>query len=158
MNINYELRETKDYGKGLFTLETIPAGARIWTYTLNENVFEYNADQSIAHLQSLPNLAAQQRFLDASFGKAEVLCLITDDGQYMNHASAPDCNCKTDLQTGHCYSLRPIPAGEQLFEDYASFSHPPFLFPLLKQYNCEPNYYALPAAESPFSINLCNIL
>jgi hypothetical protein len=159
MNINYEVRETSDFGKGLFTLENIPANARVWTYNLNENVFEYNAEQTIAHLQGMPNLAAQQRFLDSSFGKADVLCLITDDGQYMNHAAPPDFNCKTDLQTGHCYSVRPILQGEQLFEDYASFSHPPFLFPLLKQYHCEPNYYALPAAAAGlFSINLCNIL
>ena len=157
MNINYEIRETLDYGKGIYALEDIQAGSRVWSYHLNENVFEYNEQQSIAYLQSLPTLAEQQRFLDASFGKADVLCLITDDGQYMNHAEAPGCNCKTDLLTGHCYSLRAIEKGEQLFEDYASFSHPPFIFPLLKQYQCEPHYYAMPA-QAFFSINLCNIM
>ena len=148
MNINYEIRETLDYGKGIYALEDIQAGSRVWSYHLNENVFEYNEQQSIAYLQSLPTLAEQQRFLDASFGKADVLCLITDDGQYMNHAPAPLCNCKTDLLTGHTYSLRVIEKGEQLFEDYTSFSHPPFLFPLLKQYACEPNYYAMPAQST----------
>ena len=144
MNINYEIRETEQYGKGLYTRETIPAGTRIWTYTLNENVFEYDETQSIAYLASLPSREAQQRFLDASFGKGDVLCLIQDDGQYVNHAAASACNCKTDLATGDCYSLRAIAAGEQIFEDYSAFSHPPFLFPLLKQYECEPDYYVLP--------------
>ena len=144
MNINYEIRETACYGKGIYTLEALNAGTCIWTYKLNENVREFNEEQSKAYLSNLSTLKEQQRFLDASFGKGQVLCLISDDGQYINHADATLCNCKTDLSTGHCYTLRPIAAGEQLFEDYASFSHPPFLFPLLKLYECEPDYYDMP--------------
>ena len=142
MNINYEIRETENYGKGLFALEEIKAGTCIWTYKLNENVFEYDADQSATYLQSLPDLNAQQQFLNSSFGKGDILSLIIDDGQYVNHADAP--NCKTDLSTGHCYAIKYIVKGEQIFEDYTSFTHPPFLFPLLKLYDCEPDYYALP--------------
>jgi len=147
MNINYEIRETEEYGKGLYVLADVATGTCIWTYKLNENVFEYDEQQSIAYLESLPNLKEQQRFLDASFGKGTVLCLINDDGQYMNHAPAALANCKTDLETGHCYAIQDIVAGAQLFENYASFSHPPFLFPLLKQYNCEPDYYDLPGQQ-----------
>jgi len=148
MNINYEVRETEHYGKGLYALTNIPVGTRIWTYKLNENVFEYDADQSINHLQNLPSLKAQQRFLDSSFGKGEVLSLIIDDGQYVNHAAAPDCNCKTDLSTGHCYASKNIEVGDQLYEDYTSFTHPSFLFPLLKMYDCEPDYYELPIQQA----------
>ena len=144
MNIKYEIRETTKYGKGIFVLENIPSGTCIWTYKLNDNVFEYNEQECISHLETLPNLSAQQSFLNYSFGKGELLCLINDDGQYMNHAEGSDCNCKTDLQTGHCFSNRPIKSGEQLFEDYAAYSHPSFLYKLLQQYDCEPNYYELP--------------
>ena len=144
MNFIYEIRETPHFGKGIFTLQEINAGSCVWFYKLNENVFEYDEAQSIAYLEGLPNHEAQQRFLDAIFGKGPVLCLIRDDGQYVNHAAAPACNCQTDLVSGHCYSLRAIEAGEQIFEDYSAFSHPPFLFPLLKQYDCEPDYYVLP--------------
>jgi hypothetical protein len=144
MNINYEIREIDEYGKGIFASADIKASMCIWTYKLNENVFEYDEYQSEIHLNSLADLAAQQSFLDFSFGKNNVLCLIIDDGQYMNHADASNCNCKTDLVTGHCYAIRDIKAGEQLFEDYLSFSHPPFLYKLLKKYNCEPDYYVLP--------------
>ena len=142
MNINYDIRETENYGKGLFSLEDIKSGTCIWTYKLNENVFEYDAEQSAAYLQSLPDLKAQQHFLNSSFGKGAVLCLITDDGQYVNHADAP--NCKTDLSTGHCYAIHDIVKGEQIFEDYSSFTHPRFLFSLLQLYDCEPDYYPLP--------------
>jgi hypothetical protein len=157
MNIHYEIRETTDYGKGLYTLEEVKAGTCIWRYKLNENVFEYNEQQSIAYLQSLPTLKEQQRFLDASFGKGSVLCMINDDGQYVNHADAPKFNCQTDQATGHCYAIRDLVAGEQIFEDYGSFTHPYFLFPLLKQYDCEPDYYALPSQDNiefnPFLFN-----
>jgi hypothetical protein len=149
MNINYEIRETENYGKGLYVLEDVKIGTCIWTYKINENVCEFDETQSQAYLQSLPTLKAQQRFLDTSFGKGDVLCLIIDDGQYVNHADAPLCNCKTDLSTGNCYAIQDIAAGEQIFEDYTSFSHPPFLFPLLNLYQCEPDYYALPACQIP---------
>jgi SET domain-containing protein len=143
MNVSYEIRETEHYGKGLFVLESITKGTRIWSYKLNENVVEYDEQESLSYLQSLPSLKAQQRFLDSSFGRGGVLCLINDDGQYVNHAEAP--NCKTDLSTGHCYAIQDIAAGDQIFEDYTSFTHPPFLFPLLKKYECKPDYYALPS-------------
>ena len=146
MNIHYVIRETEEYGKGIFTLEEIPAGTCIWTYKLNSNVFEYNEQQAETYLESLPNLSAQQSFLDFSFGRGELLCLINDDGQYMNHADADQCNCKTDLLTGHCFSTCTIKQGEQLFEDYSVYSHPSFLYKLLKKYDCEPHYYALPAS------------
>ena len=96
MNINYEIRETNDFGKGIFVLEDIPSGLCIWTYNLNINVFEYNEQECIAYLKKLPNLSSQQSFLNYSFGKGELLCLINDDGQYMNHAEGNSSNCKTD--------------------------------------------------------------
>jgi hypothetical protein len=144
MNIHYEIRETPEYGKGIFALADMAAGVRIWTYQLNANVYEYNEQQCIEHLETLPNLSAQQSFLNYSFGKGEKLCLILDDGQYMNHADASFCNCQTDLLSGDCFSRRAIKCGEQLFEDYAAYSHPTFLYALLQKYKCEPDYYAMP--------------
>jgi hypothetical protein len=143
MNINYEIKETDDYGKCIYALENVSSGTLIWSYKLNVNVFEYTEEQLKVILPNLPSLAAQQQFLDYAFGKGDVLCLITDDGVYMNHADASNCNCRTDLNSGNCFAVRDIKAGEQLFEDYATFSHPPFLFELLKKYDCEPTYYTI---------------
>ena len=156
MLIKYEIRETAEHGKGIFALENVKKGACVWEYILyenananangNANVKEFGEEQSHAYLNSLPDLVDQQNFLNLSFGKNDVLCLILDDGQYMNHAETldPQCNCKTDLKSGHCFATREIKAGEQLFEDYATFSHPSFLYPLLEKYNCAPDYYDLP--------------
>lgn len=140
MNIDYEIRENK-YGKGIYVMEDVKANTCIWTYKLNNNVFEYSAEQSISHLEQLPTLEEQKRFLEITFGKGDKLCLITDDGKYVNHSESP--NCKTDLINGNCYSLRDIKKDEEILEDYNNFTHPPFLFPLLKKYNSEPTYYTI---------------
>ena len=140
MNIEYEIRENK-YGKGIYVLEDVKKNTCIWTYKLNNNVFEYSAEQSITHLEQLPTLEEQQRFLELTFGKGDKLCLITDDGKYVNHSEKP--NCKTDLINGNCYSLRDIKKDEEILEDYNNFTHPPFLFPLLEKYNSEPSYYTI---------------
>jgi hypothetical protein len=138
MNIKYEIRNN-EYGKGIFVLEDIKANTCIWTYKLNNNAFEYSEDETISYLEHLPTLKKQQRFLDLTFGKGDKLCLITDDGKYVNHSDNP--NCKTDLTNGNCYAIKDIQKDEEILEDYRSYTHPPFLFPLLKKYNCEPTYY-----------------
>jgi len=148
LTIHYAVRETVEYGKGIFTLQDIPCGTCIWLYQLNENVVEFDAESSAAYLARLPTLADQQHFLNITFGKGDVLSLILDDGKYINHAEDPHCNCKTALHSGHCYAVRDIKAGEQLFEDYATFSHPAFLFPLLEKYECAPDYYQMPVQEN----------
>ena len=150
MNILYELRENK-YGKGIYLLEDIKKNTCIWTYKLNNNVFEYSEEQSIVYLNSLPSLEDQQRFLDLTFGKGDKLCLITDDGKYVNHSDNP--NCKTDLISGNCYAIRDIKKDEEILEDYSSFTHPPFLFSLLKKYNCEPTYYNFIIQSESTSLN-----
>lgn len=143
MNIPYEIK-MGEHGRGIYALSDIKKNILIWSYKLNENVIEYDENASIQYLKELPSLIAQQDFLNYTFGRGKLLCLVTDDGQYMNHAAdPPDCNCKTDLLTGNCFAARDIICGEQLFEDYRTFSHPPFLYKLLKDYHCVPTYYAL---------------
>jgi len=193
MEINYEIKET-DIGKGIFSTTFIKAGTRVWSYKLNKNVFEYDQDKCISYLNMLPTLKDQQHFLDMTFGKGNSLCLIIDDGQYMNHAPGLEANCKTDIEntntglgntgfgntntglgntntglgntntglgntntglgntntglgnsgSGNCYAIKDITSGEQLFEDYTTFSHPAFLYELLEKYNHKPTYYDLP--------------
>ena len=62
--------------------------------------------------------------------------------QFINHSCNPTVLFNTT--TMELESVRDIKAGEQLFEDYATFSHPAFLFPLLEKYECTPDYYQIP--------------
>ena len=74
---------------------------------------------------------------------SDKLCVILDDGKYMNHSTNP--NCSTDMSTGNTYAIRDIEPDEQLFEDYQNFEHPIFLLALLQKYKCAPDYYNIPA-------------
>lgn len=141
MQINYEIRPSR-FGKGLFTTQSIPSGTCIWKYTRNVNVIEYNETQCKTHLDSLQSESETKEFLDLTYGRYDTLCFITDDGRYMNHSETP--NCKTNMETGHTYAIKDIEIGEELFEDYTSFDHPPFLYDLLEKYQCKPDYYTIP--------------
>jgi SET domain len=168
IRIPYAVKDADCGGKGLFTVSKVSTGDLIWKFTEGQNVIMYDGDAASAHLSDLSPLEAKS-FLDATYGlKGEItekttclilnfevvlptfyyhiitdkLCSITDDGKFMNHSSNP--NCFTDMETGYTYALRDIDPGEQLFEDYATFEHPVFLLPLLKKYDCAPDYYDIP--------------
>lgn len=136
MQIPYEIKET-EYGNGLFATAIIPAGTLIWKYAKDINIREYDGPAALSHLATM-NFAECQRFLDLTYGQRGLLCEVLDDGKYMNHSTSP--NCKT-RPGGDTYSIRDIEAGEQLFEDYATFDHPDFLYDLLEKYDCAPDYY-----------------
>ena len=153
MQIEYEVKDTAagERGKGLFSTQYIKQGAYIWHYNANPynipNVIEYTEKQTIAHLSTMPTLAAAKRFLELTYGRGELLCLIVDSGRFINHAAPPHCNCRTEMKTGHVYALTDIAPGAELFEDYATFDHPPYLYGLLEKYECSPTYYAIPPAQ-----------
>jgi len=149
MEVAYAVRPSKVAGQGLFVTEAVKAGTCVWRYMINENVLEFDAQASRAHLANMATLAAQQDFLNSTFGRGQKLCLILDEGRFMNHAAAPLNNCRTDLRTGNCFAVRDLAVDEELLEDYASFAHPDFLYDLLSQYECAPAYYELPLAKVP---------
>ena len=145
MNVPYIVKPTPAFGGpesyGLFAQADIAVGTLIWQYQVDVNVQEFDSEFAVRlHLASLPTLAEQQGFLDVSYSiDGANMVMILDDGRYMNHASS--ANCKTDLATGHVYTIKNILNGAQLLEDYATFVEPAYLRPLLRQFDCEPTYY-----------------
>jgi SET domain-containing protein len=146
MQIAYAVRDAEFEGKGLFSTEKIAQGTLIWRFRVGDNVTEYDEPAATKHLETLTMPEAKD-FLDLTYGIRDKLCFIRDDGRFMNHSTQP--NCITDMSTGNTYALRDIEPDEQLFEDYARFEHPAFLFPLLEKYQCAPNYYEIPADVYP---------
>ena len=139
MQILYERRDSGlGIGLGLFSSRRVTSGTCIWRFQSGVNVSEYDEAATFRHLAKKSLLEAQQ-WLDLTYGFRGKICEILDDGKYMNHSETP--NCRTDPQTGHTYAIRDIHEGEQLFEDYSSFDHPPFLYVCLEKYNCAPKYY-----------------
>ena len=138
VQVPYEVLDT-DYGKGLFATAKVPAGSLVWGYVQGVNVREYDEEAALAHL-STKTFKECQRWLDLTYGQRGMLCEVLDDGKYMNHSTSP--NCKT-RHGGNTYAVRDIEPGEQLYEDYTTFDHPDFLYPLLEKYECAPDYYEL---------------
>ena len=129
------------FGLGLMSKEKIKKGEVVWKPT-SKNVILYNEEECIKYLNSIQSDLKKKFFLDHSFGVKNKLCLLLDDGKYMNHSLSP--NCFTDMDTIITYALRDIEIGEELFEDYTKFDHPPFLYNFLEKYNCYPDYYEVP--------------
>jgi SET domain-containing protein len=138
MEIPYEIKDT-EYGLGLFAIVDIPVNTLVWQYKKGINIIEYDEEAALEHLAT-KTYKECQRFLDLTYGQRGLICEVLDDGKYMNHSIHP--NCKT-RPGGNTYTIRDIMVGEQLFEDYATFDHPDFLYPLLEKYNCAPDYYEM---------------
>jgi SET domain-containing protein len=141
MQVEYEIQNTI-FGKGIFAKEQIKKGKCIWKYSNKINVIEYDETRCKQYLESLTCKKEAIKFLDLTYGRKEKLCLIIDDGKYMNHSDRP--NCKTNMETGNVYAIKDINFGEELFEDYTTFEHPSYLFELLEVYKCKPDYYNFP--------------
>jgi SET domain-containing protein len=140
MNEKIVVKNTR-FGLGLISKEKIKKGEVVWKIT-PKNVILYNEEECIKYLNSIQTDLEKKFFLDYTLGIKDKLCFILDDGKYMNHSLSP--NCFTDMDTIVTYALRDIEVGEELFEDYRMFDHPPFLYNLLEKYNCFPDYYEVP--------------
>lgn len=149
MEIPYEVRDS-EFGRGLFTTAFVPSGTLVWRYENGVNIREYDSQSASAHLATL-SFQESQRFLDLTYGQRGLLCEVLDDGKYMNHSECPNCKTSTG---GNTYAIRDIEIGEELYEDYKSFDHPDFLYPLLDKYECAPEYYEL----APRSVTADNVM
>jgi hypothetical protein len=148
MQIPYEVRDS-DFGRGLFATEFSPAGSLVWQYNNGVNIMEYDEQSANAHIATLTFQEAQ-RFLDLTYGQRGLLSEVLDDGKYMNHSENPNCSTS---KGGNTYAVRDIHPGDELYEDYRTFDHPKFLYPLLDKYECAPDYYEL--TPRPQSENMC---
>lgn len=138
MQIPYEVG-VSEFGSGLFATAFVSTGTLVWKYASGVNIREFNKQAATAHLSTM-TLNEAQRFLDLTYGQRGLLCEVLDDGKYMNHSENP--NCKTN-EVGDTYTIRDLHPGDELYEDYATFDHPDFLYELLEKYDCAPNYYQM---------------
>jgi hypothetical protein len=152
MQIQYSIREVDPIiGKGIITNQRIKKGDVVWIskrvsydnshIEMDYNVITYNEKNIEQYISNLSTIDSIKRFLDLSYGVADEIHYILDDGKYMNHS--PNPNCITDMSDATTYALRDIEIGEMLSENYSTYSHPDYLINILKKYNCEPDYYTI---------------
>jgi len=113
--IEADLRESDIHGIGLFCLEPIPKGAKVWEFHPLFDVVISDAD-----LPALPPPVHSflQKYAYRSVKTAELIVNI-DLARHMNHADVP--SLVTDSESNY-YAAYDLPAGTELTCDYRIFS------------------------------------
>lgn len=108
------VRDSPIHGKGVFADRDIPAGAAILEY-LGERISRIEAER--------------RESSNAEAGVTYILCYDEDtfiDGavggnaaRYLNHSCEPNCEIRREDGRATIVASKPIPAGHELFFDYA---------------------------------------
>lgn len=158
MQVRYEIRESIDRGKGVFTLEKIAKGTCVWKFIEEVNVNIYNESELREHFGSISD-EERDRIIDIAFAdygcKAYSVMVPLDDSQFFNHSDTHNIGkfhlCyeapKNDRKevsrmpaARHSYALRDIEVGEELFENYEEYEYPSWFIVLLNEYGKVPAY------------------
>lgn len=117
---------SKIHGVGLFAIEFIPKGTKVWEYT---NWFDF----SLSHDQvNKLSDAAREQFLNYAFlskvSNKYVLC--SDDARFFNHQKVANTVCRVPDNPQfedalECFSTRDIMINEELTNNYLEFDSDP---------------------------------
>lgn len=143
LQIKYEIRNDNYGGLGIFACKPIIKGTLIWCGKENVNIKTYNEHTLTSYLNTL-KFEECNKFIHEIYCKNGKIYHIIDDGMKMNHSNNP--NCYTEEST-EVYATRNIDINEQLFEDYRTYDHPPYLMKIYEKYNYDNlinSYYEMP--------------
>jgi SET domain-containing protein len=105
------------HGIGLFSAETIPANTIVWQYA--EHIDRtYPEELSLDIYRNVHNYTFQH-LLSSSYRRGGSYFYLTDNSRFINHSEHPNI-AFTDNYTE--VSLRQIKAGEEILENYLSYS------------------------------------
>lgn len=111
--VKTKLRPSRVHGMGVFAVEFIPKGTRVWEY---REGFDHRVSE--AYVENLPEPARSSiRHYSAIWGGGYVIS--ADDARFLNHSDSP--NLQTFADPDIDVALRDIQAGEELLEDYREF-------------------------------------
>ena len=86
-------------------------------------------------------------FLEHAYHDGGTLNWIQDDGKLANHSASPNMGRVVGSEEPlSSYALQDLVAGEEVVEDYSTYSYPPWLLALSSQYGEDLSYFTLPAA------------
>lgn len=122
-NVAVEFKPSPLHGTGVFALEPIAAGTKVWTL---DDKMRIHVESDLRALPAAElAFALHGGYLHAPSDKF----VWYDDGMhFVNHATGAATNIGitawTPLQDDNCTALRDIAVGEELLEDYALFAGP----------------------------------
>ena len=84
-------------------------------------------------------------FLQHVYHDGGTLNWILDDGKLVNHSASPNTGRVLGSEEPlSSYALQDLAAGEEVMEDYSTYSYPPWLLALSRQYGEDFSYFTLP--------------
>jgi hypothetical protein len=141
--IKYELKDAGIKGKGIFTLEDIPYGTKVWGL-VDGNHFIYKNESELR--DRLKNCSNEECIfiLNHIWGMDDnkIILECNDNAEYVNHSSTPNLVCGNNLSppnddNSSCWAGRDIKAGEELTDDYSLYGVPDWYIKLCKEYSVE---------------------
>jgi hypothetical protein len=139
--VKAELRMTPDKGVGVFASQFIPANTRIY----ETGSASYTEGEASAYLDSLPGAEEKRDWLEHATGGKGKVCLDLSDTTRINHSDHPNMICEyvTELSMSldsYGVAVRDIQEGEELREDYRTYSPTPGYTNLCRQYGVSQVY------------------
>ena len=124
--VETEVKMTPDKGLGVFAAQFIPANS--WVY--KSDPVAYSAEEAAVCLNTLPTREEQQNWIDHAYGSKGKVCVDHNDLDLINHSRYPTmCNLGIDEISVRSYgvAVRDLYEGEELTEDYRTYSPTPAL-------------------------------
>ncbi len=150
LEINYNIENSKDKGKGIFTLQTISMYSLIWDFN-KADVYIYNEYNAIKLISKLIKDNDIHTLLIYSYFKDNLLVDIrNDDGRFFNHSNNPNVvlgyilinnNIPGNFDPNSTYALRDIEIGEELVDNYNTYGNEPEWYKnILEEYKIDISY------------------
>jgi hypothetical protein len=142
-NVKYELKDAGVKGKGIFALEDIPYGTKVWGLVEGNHFIYRNEDELRERIKGLSNEQIKH-VLNHIWGADdnETVLECNDQAEYVNHSSSANLVCGFQLSTpqydyNSCWAGRDIKAGEELTDNYSSYGVPDWYLKICAEYGVE---------------------
>jgi len=143
-NVKYELKDAGVKGQGIFALEDIPYGTKVWGLVEGNHTVYRNESELRERIKGLSNEEIKH-VLNHIWGADDNCSVLecNDQAEYVNHSS--DNNnlvCGFQLSPPQndydsCWAGRDIKAGEELTDNYACYCVPDWYLKICAEYGVE---------------------
>jgi hypothetical protein len=141
--IQYEIKDAGVKGKGIFTLEDIPYGKKVWGL-VDGNHSIYRSEKELRERINGLSLDETRHVLNHIWGDDNNKYILEcyDDAEYVNHSSNSNLVCASQLEPpiddmNSCWAGRDIKKGEELTDNYSNYCVPCWYIDICKEYDVE---------------------
>ena len=120
MNISYEIKETFNKGKGLFTNQFVKKGTIIWSSKNDTNIIEIDDDKLLLYLDKYDQNDITDILDHMYCFNNKCYDIINSNIKYTNHSFNPTSYVNSNNES---VAKRDIEIGEEITEDYRTYDN-----------------------------------